>query len=131
MNLLLMPLHHPLVRTGVVTLLLVTLVSHNVRALLDMISQILLRKIAITIWTVANPVIVPVSLYFLDILTLKCASNAPVQLSILWPGFHFEGGRLRLTIRGHWVFAAKGFKEFLNFLTFVQQLLLHNTSRVN
>ena len=78
-----MPLHHPLVRTGVVTLLLVTLVSHNVRALLDMISQILLRKIAITIWTVANPMIVPVPPNFLDILTLKCASNAPVQLSIL------------------------------------------------
>ena len=103
-NLLHMPLHHPLVRTGEVTLLLVTLLSHNVRALLDMISQILLRKIAITIWTV---VIVPVPPNFLDILTLKCASNAPVQLSILWPGFHFEGGLLRLTIRGHWVFAAK------------------------
>ena len=51
------PLHQPLVRTRVVTVLvMVTFVGLHFGTLPNVISEVLLKKIAITTWTVANSV---------------------------------------------------------------------------
>ena len=68
------PLHHPLVRTRVVTVfLMVTLVGLHFRTLPGVISEALLKQIAITTGTVANSVDVFVLFNFLDFLTFECA----------------------------------------------------------
>ena len=68
------PLHQPLVRTRVVTVLvMVTFVGLHFGTLSNVISEVLLKKIAITSGAVPNSVAVLVSLHFLDFLTLKGA----------------------------------------------------------
>ena len=81
-----MPLHHPLVSAGVDAL--VTLVSFDFRALLDVVTWTLLKKIAIKIGTVTNSVTVSVPLNFHNVLTLVCAHRAPVQVSFIGLNSH-------------------------------------------